>query len=357
MLFKQIGWRIEHPVSPEDLDLIIDTTLNTLTYFRNPPKSVSVACYDLCHRILESAIEERLRWKASQLVMQIGFRHSPESHYLKEEDRVGWPATGLNFLEHQFAFEQPQESDYDTTADVFFALSTVYWDEHSMDLTKSFLSGMIASLQVHEATRLKQETIRFIRRFYQEILDAGAEVMSEEEKRVLLSAISSEVDTEEGKRRCIDILSGAISLHYGWRRYLDPGHLELLESLRSSTSLDFTPCNPELIPALAKENFLNGAILKTWLQVFWLQWHMFSWLDPEVEEIVQQAQSAIKELFIRRSDLMDNFQAAINLQTQNEDYRDDPMIKIAIDKLEEICKDVISTLHAEPNAPSTSLVV
>jgi hypothetical protein len=106
-----------------------------------------------------------------------------------------------------------------------------------------------------------------------------------------------------------------------------------------------------LIPALADENLLNGAILKTWLQLFWLHLHIHF---PD-SEMKQQAQSAIKELFIQRPDLMDGFRATINLQAQSVYYKKFPgAIHPARNKLAEVCKDV--TLHADHHAPSTSSV-
>jgi hypothetical protein len=220
-----------------------------------------------------------------------------------------------------------------------------------MDLTNSFPSRMIASLQVDKWTRLKPQIIGFIGQFYRQIIDAGVDAMSEDEKRNFLSAISSEVDTVDGKCACRNILKHAIRLHV-WRRYLGLEHLNLLESLVSSIWLgsDTDDLDTSLIPALADENLLDGAILKTWLQVLWPPLHI---LVPD-SEVTQQAQSAIKELFIRRPELMDDFRAAINLQTQVEFYRGllDEDIQRARDKLEEICKDVTSTLHV----PSTSVV-
>jgi hypothetical protein len=275
--------------------------------------------------------------------MQIGFRHSPLL-WLEKKDRVGWPSTGLSFLEHQFALEDPDESDYVTTADVFSALSNVR-PERDMDLTKSFPSGMIASLQVDKWARLKSHMIEIIRRFHRQIVDAGVESMSEEEKRILLSAISSEVDTERGKRVCRNTLIHAIRSPV-WRRALRLEDLNLLESLVSSIGFGFyIGDDRELIFALTDENLLDGAILKTWLQVIWLPLHI---RFPD-SELTQYAQLVIKELFIPRPDLMDDFQIAINSQTQG--YPDE-MIQPARDKLEEICKDVTTTLQA----PSTSLV-
>jgi hypothetical protein len=278
-----------------------------------------------------------MRWKASQLVMQIGFRHPPS---LDKDRFEGWPDTGMDFLEHQFALEHPEESDYATTGDIFSALSNVRQDD--MDLTKSFPSGMIASLHVDKWDRLKSQTIGFIGRFHRQIISAGAEAMSEEEKRSFLSAISSDVDTEEGKYACRDIFSYAIMSHSVWRRHLGLEHLDLLESLVSSIGTgSWYTGDTELISALADENLLDGAVLKTWLQVIWLDFHI-SFPDWEV---TQQAQSAIKDLFIRRPQLMDDFQMAIDLQAQNF-YILYPaeMKQRARDKLEEICKDVNSQL-------------
>jgi hypothetical protein len=338
MLFKQITLRFEHPLSEEHLDWTMET-LKTLTYCQNPPVSVSVQCYGLCRTILGSAIDEGMRWKASQLVMQIGFRHSP-SLRLRRDDRVGgWPATGVNFLEHQFTLEHPEESDYDTTADVFSALSNGDWDD-DIELTKSFLSGMIASLQVDKPARLKPQIIRFISEFRRQIFDGGVEAMSEEEKRIFMSAISSEVDIQGGKYHCRDMLIDAIKSRV-WRRYLGLEHLDRLESLVSSIG-SWDTGDTELISALADENLLNGAILKTWLQVIWLQLH----IDIPDSEKAQQARSAIKKLFIRRPELMDDFRVAINLLSQIEDYRGYPHeTQRARDKLEEVCKDVTSAIH------------
>jgi hypothetical protein len=173
--------------------------------------------------------------------------------------------------------------------------------------------------------------------------------MSEEEKQILFSVILSEDGIEDGKDHHMDILISAIKSRV-WRRCLGLEHLKVLESLVSSIGFGNSIEDAELlIPELAEENLLNGAILKTWLQVIWLHWHIYF---PNWEE-TQQAQSAIKELFIRRPELMDDFQMAINLQTQNDYYRKFPDgIQRGRDKLEEVCKDVSSTLHA----PSTSLV-
>jgi hypothetical protein len=180
------------------------------------------------------------------------------------------------------------------------------------------------------------------------IFDAGVEAMSGQEKRVLLSAISSEVDDRVEKHYCRNMLIYAIR-SYVWRRYLGLEHLNLLESLVSSFGFDDYIGDPELISVLADENHLNGAILKTWLQVIWLDLHI---RIPD-SETTKQGQSAIKKLFIRRPDLMDEFRVAINSQTQIEDYRKyASRIKRARDKLQEICKDVTSILHA----PSTSLI-
>jgi hypothetical protein len=114
--------------------------------------------------------------------------------------------------------------------------------------------------------------------------------------------------------------------------------------------------DPSLIPALADENLLNGAILKTLLQVIWLDLHIYE----AYSTVTKQAQSAVKEFFIRQPELMDDFRAAINLQTQNEDYNLNSYlingIQRARDKLEEVCKDVTATKDAEIHAPSTSLV-
>jgi hypothetical protein len=279
-----------------------------------------------------------MRWKASQLVMQIGFRQSP-SLRLQGKNRVGWPVTGLNFLEHQFALEHPEESDYDTTADVFSALSNGDWG-YDMVLTKSILSGTIASLQVDRPARLKSQIIRFIHRFTRQIFNAGAEMMSEEEKQIFISAISSEVDMKDGKYGCRNILTYAIMSRV-WRRYLGLEHLKVLESLVSSIGFGDIG-DKELISALADENHLDGAILKTWLQVIWLDLHIYL---PD-EEMTQHARSAIKELFIRRPEFMDEFQMAINLHAQIERYRRCTVgIQRAKHKLEEVCKDVASTLH------------
>jgi hypothetical protein len=284
--------------------------------------------------------------------MQIGFRHSP-SFSLQKKDHAGWPATGLNFLEHQFGLEHPEESDYDTTADIFSALSNVNLeDDMPVDLTKSFLSDIIASLQVDKPARLKQQIIRFIRQFSRRILDAGGEAMSEEEKRILLSAIVCEVDAERGKD-CMHIWKDMITSRV-WRPYLRLEHLKILESLASSSGFRIGDIgNTKLFSALADENLLNGAILKTWFQVFWLPLH----IPFPFSERTRQAKSAIKKLFIPRPELMDDFRAAINLQMQNEIYKAYPdNIQVARDSLEEVCKDVTSTLHPELHAPSTSLV-
>jgi hypothetical protein len=289
-----------------------------------------------------------MRWEASQLVMQIGFRHSPSLRCAYDRLK-GWLDTGLKFLEHQFALEHPEESDYDTTADVFSAFSNISIDRQKWDLTNSFLSKVIGWLQVDKWARLKRQLIGFIYQFRWQILDAGAEAMSEEEKRNFLSAISSEVYTEhEIKCACRDMLRDAIRSRV-WRSYLGLEHLKRLESLVSSIKLDYFQLDTELISALADENLLNGAILKTWLQVIWLDLHIHF---PD-SETTQQAQSAIKELFIRLPELMDDFRTAINFSTQ-DGYRSYPDEKRqrGIDKLEEICKDVSSILHA----PSTSLV-
>jgi hypothetical protein len=281
-----------------------------------------------------------MRWKASQLVMQIGFRHSPSFGVDYFE---GLPATGLHFLEHHFVLEHPEKSDYDTTADVFSALSNVY-PEDDMDLTKSFLSGMIASLQVEEPARLKPRIISFIHRFRRQIFEA----MSENQKQIFFSTMSSEIDIEGGKDARRDILMDAI-MSPAWRRYLGLEHLNLLESLLSTIGpgddIFYVYQYTNLISALADENLLNGAILKTWLQIFWLPLHIVSDM-----EMTQEARSAIKELFIRRPELMDDFRTAINLQTQLEFYRNYPNgIQRGRDKLDEICIDLTSAL------PSTSL--
>jgi hypothetical protein len=288
-----------------------------------------------------------MRWRASELVMQIGFRHSP-SFWPEHEERVGWPGTGLQFLEHQFSFEHPEESDYDTTADVFSALSNLFW-HGNMDFTKSILSGMTASLQVAKPARLRPQIITFIGKFLWQVFHVGAEVMSEQEKRILLSAILSEADIENEKYYRMDMLEYAIRSDV-WRRYLGLEHLEVLESLVLSIGCVDVIGDTELISALAEENLLDGAILKTWLQVIWLELYIV-FPDSEME---QQAESAIKDLFIRRPDLMDDFQMAIHSLAQHQYCRDrsDKEIQRAKDKLEEVCKDVTSTLHA----PSTSLI-
>jgi hypothetical protein len=268
-------------------------------------------------------------------------------------DRVRWPVTGLDFLEHQFALEHPEESDYDTVADIFSALASGY-PEAGMDLTKSFLSGMIASLQVEKPARLKPPILKFISQFRRQIFDTGVQAMSEEEKRILFAAISSEVDMKHGKNYCRDILISAIMSCVS-RRYLGLEHLNLLESLVSSIGF---PTDMEvilatnLIPALADEKLLNGAILKTWVQVIWLDLHI---LFP-YSEASQLAQSAIKKLFIRRPELMDDFRSAIKLQTQNDRYRRSSFE--ITEALEEICEDDsdTSTEEEELHASSMSLV-
>jgi hypothetical protein len=152
-----------------------------------------------------------------------------------------------------------------------------------------------------------------------------------------MSAFSSEVDIEDGKYYCRTILEVAIKSPV-WRRYLRLEHLNLLGLLASSIGIDYYPSEADLklIPALAEENLLNGAILKTWLQITWLELHIFF---PD-SKTTQQAQLAIKELFIRRPELMDDFRAAINLSMQEGYYRNYPdnMTQRARDTLEEICK-------------------
>jgi hypothetical protein len=281
-----------------------------------------------------------MRWKVSQLLMQIGFRHSP-CHWLRQKDHVEWPITGLDFLEHQFALEHPKESDYDTTADVFCALANGYPQAY-MDLTKTFLSGMIASIQVDKPARLKPQLLEFIRRYRCQIFNTGVEAMSEEEKRILLSAISSEVDLKDC---CRDMLIDAITSDV-WRRCLELEHLEVLESLVSSVGFGISildvPRGPRLIPALAEENHLNGAILKTWLQVIWLELHV----DVPDWKMKQQAQSAIKELFIRRPELMYDFRTALDLRTQKYySFYSVKDIHRARDELEKVC-DHVTELHA-----------
>jgi hypothetical protein len=134
-----------------------------------------------------------------------------------------------------------------------------------------------------------------------------------------------------------------------WRGYLGLEHLKVLESLVSSIGFKFGDIygvyDTGLIRVLEEENLLNGAILKTWLQVIWLHLHF----DYPDSEMTQQAQSAIKELFMRRPDLMDEFRTGINVQAQDGLYRLHPNeIQRGRDKLEEVCKDVTSTLHPEP---------
>jgi hypothetical protein len=273
---------------------------------------------------------------------------------LQAKDCVGWPGIGLNFLEHQFSLEY---SDYDRTADVFSALSTtVYWPNDT-DLTKSFLSGMIASLQADKPARLRQQTFRFISRFRRRIFDAGAETMSEEEKGIFLSSISSEVDMER-RKDCREMLKYAITSRV-WRRSLDVEHLQLLESLVSSIgfgddiSISVVLRDTKLIPALEEENLLDGAVLKTWVQVIWQDLHI---LLPNWEK-TKQAQSAIKDLFIRRPDLMDEFRMAINSQMEIEHYRCFPhAIQRGISKLDEVCEVVSSTQDADLYSPSICLV-
>jgi hypothetical protein len=122
-----------------------------------------------------------------------------------------------------------------------------------------------------------------------EIFDAGAEAMSEEEKQILFSAISSEVDMERGKDDCRGMFKSAIKSRV-WRRYLGLKHLRVLESRVSSIgfvmeipvehmrfifiSFGHGVRDTELISELADENLLDGAILKTWLQVIWLDMHI-----------------------------------------------------------------------------------
>jgi hypothetical protein len=256
---------------------------------------------------------------------------------LEEKDHVGWLTTGLKYLEHQFALEDPEESDYVTTADVFSAFSNVRPGQNT-DFTKSFPSRMIASLQVDKWARLKSQIIGFIHQFYRQIIDAGVDAMSEEEKQNFLSVISPEIDIQGGMYNCMDMTIYAIRSRV-WRRYLGLEHLNFLESLASSIGFGLYIGDRELISALADENLLNGAVLKTWLQVIWLELHI---RFPN-SELTQYAQSVIKELFIRRPDLMDDFRAAINSQTQG--YLQSEGIRRTRDKLEEICKDVTSTLH------------
>jgi hypothetical protein len=287
-------------------------------------------------------MEERMRWQAFQLVIQIGFRHS-SSLKLLAKDRVGWPAAGLDFLEYHFALEHPKESDYDTTADVFSALSNADWDD-DMNLRKIFLSGMIASLQVENPARLKPQIIGFIHRFMRQIHDAGVEAMSEEEKRIFLSTMTTKVDTDLAKYFCMDMWIRAIRSH-DWRRSLQPEHLTSLESLVSSIQFGISSMldvsrDPSLISTLEDENFLDGAILKTWVQVIWLHLHIHF---PD-SEMTQQAQSAIRKLFSRRPQFTNEFRMKINEWKQNEYYRRFPDgIKRAGDKLEEVCEVVTST--------------
>jgi hypothetical protein len=261
MLFNQIALNFERPVSSKLLDSTNDA-LETLTSWNGQPGYVSGECYDLCRRIVgSSTVEERMKWRASRLVMQIGFRHPPS--WPPADEYAGWPVTGLKFLEHQFALEP---LDYDSIADVLTALQYRLSGEATIPWTKTFVVGMVASLQVDKPTRLRAAIIRFIHRFGHQVLNQGVQAMSEEQKQSFFAAMLSKVDMEGREYYSKGILTYAI-MSSASRPCLDLDHLTLLESMISRTVYLLDAAieglnDAWLIPALADKNLLDGAILK-----------------------------------------------------------------------------------------------
>jgi hypothetical protein len=331
MVLNQIALRFENLNSPEQLDRTINT-LEILTYWNGSSEDVSVECYDLCRRILGSTMEDGMKCRASQIVMQIGFRHSPLN--LRVTEYAGWPVTGLMFLEHQFPLEY---LDYDSIEDGFSALYFVHSEEDT-PWTEAFVVGMVTSLQVDKPTRLKAGIIRFISRFGRQVLNGGVQAMPEEQRQSFFAAMLSKVDMEKGEYRSMDILTYAL-MSSASRPYLGLEHLTLLETLVSTLIRSYAAyeglSDAGLISALANENLLDGALLKLWLKILWLRMHIDhdTFHDSEVPKRVLE----IKNLFIERPELMEEFRMEMDSLMQNR-------FQFAKEKLEEFWKTVKSTI-------------
>jgi hypothetical protein len=278
--------------------------------------------------------------------MQIGFRHLELSW---TESHVGWPAIGLRFLEHQFVLDNPEESDYESMADGFTALTCLDPD-NDFRWNGSFLAGMIRSLHIEIPSRLRIAVIEFIGHHARQIFSAGVEAMVEEHRRIFFASISSGFHFGHEERPYRKILTFALMSPMS-RPYLTIEHLDFLEFLaRRALDISMRDAvregvqNSELIPTLKRENLLDGAILKIWLKVLWMELYD-GFVSTEVDD---QLRSTTKELFIQRPELVDEFRTAIaSLMADGNNEYASTLRKQRRAKLEMVCNAPLASPKQE----------
>jgi hypothetical protein len=118
----------------------------------------------LCTSILNSPLEDNLKWDAARLVIQIGFRDRESGVFFERESAT----VCVTFLEHHLAHEP---HNHDPIADAFHALTFSY-PMPVYDMGKGdFARGICSALEDRSSIRLRRVALRFVHRIRYRLAD------------------------------------------------------------------------------------------------------------------------------------------------------------------------------------------
>jgi hypothetical protein len=115
----------------------------------------------LCETILDSALDDDLKWDAARLAMQVGFRHRASNFGVLNKSAT----VCVTFLEHHLTHE-PQ--NHDSIADAFQALilyhnEPKFYSDRIYDFSEgNFIRGICSALEDPGRERLHRLALRFV---------------------------------------------------------------------------------------------------------------------------------------------------------------------------------------------------